>query len=88
MTPRERTSFDLSEAGDLVRRLGPELEELWRTYGVPPSEADRLLGETLIVLAIRKDSARNAEALLLDTVRGRCEQRLRERLETCEGPEN
>lgn len=77
--------FDFSDAGDLLRRLEPELEKLWRAYCVSPAEADRILGESLVVLGTGKDRIRNPDAWFLDTVRGRCERLLHERLEAHEG---
>jgi hypothetical protein len=85
MAPRESTTFDFSDAADLLRRLEPQLEELWRTFCLSPDEAYRVLGESLVTLGVGKRRVRDAEAWLLDTVRGRCEQVLQERLEAFDG---
>lgn len=88
MAPRDRTTFDFADAADLLGRLEPELEELWRRYRLSPDEADRVLGESLVTLGVGKRRVRDAEAWLLDTVRGRCQQVVEARLEACKGPPN
>lgn len=80
--------FDFADAGDLLRRLEPQLDELFREYCVSPAEAEIIVSESLVTLGVGRARIRRPDAWLLDTVRGRCQRLLEERLQDHDGPEN
>lgn len=73
---------------ELLSRLEPRLQELFARYCVPPDEVERMVGDTLVVLGVRRAKVRDPEAWLLDALESRCRRRQEEESTAAEGKEN
>lgn len=72
----------MSSSHDLVsilRRLSPRLEEMFRRYGVAPSEAAEILDEAVLEVQLRAARTPDCQGRLLRAVERGCRERLSER---------
>lgn len=89
MASDDQSGFDFGrDAVELLRRLEPELEGLWREHRVSPEEADRILEASVGVLFAGGARIHDPEAWFLDSVRSRCRELVARRLEDHEGTEH
>lgn len=76
MTPRDARGGDL---GEVLRRLAPRLEALFRRYGVSPEEAAPILDEAALEVQLRCSRPPDMEGRLLRAVERGCTALLAER---------
>jgi hypothetical protein len=89
MASRERPRpYDPSQARDLLRRLEPQLEALFRKYGISVGQAEQMVCESLVVLGVRRAEVGDPDSWLLDAIQGRCERLIEKELEASDGPPN
>jgi hypothetical protein len=86
------TDEDHHPPDDLVERLLPRLEALFRLYGVAPDEVEAIVDDALAELRLRAPHPREIEPRLLYAIEVRCRRhedearrRIREALARAEG---
>jgi hypothetical protein len=85
------TDEDRQAPDDLVERLQPRLEALFRTHGVPPQEVEAIVRQAIAEVRQRAPHPRELEPRLLHAVEIRCRRhrdelrrQIRERLDRAE----
>lgn len=63
---------------ELVERLAPFLELIFRAFNVPPDEAEEILFDTFVALQYRRGKIADPERWILMTVVNRCSRSRRE----------
>ena len=76
MTPGDARGGDLAE---LLQRLAPRLEALFRRFGVSPDDAVPILDEAVLEVQLRSGRPSDMEGRLLRAVERGCEALLAER---------
>lgn len=71
-----RPPFDLAE---ILRRLAPRLEQMFRRHGVTPSEAAEVLDDAVLEVQLRASRTHDREGRLLRAVERGCQERLEAR---------
>ncbi len=57
---------------DLLRRIQPRARSIFARYRVPPSDAEDLLQEALLVFVHKREGIHHPEGWLIGTLRNRC----------------
>ena len=77
-----RPTYDPTQASELLRRLGPNLETLFRGFEIQAAEADQMVGESLVVLGVRRAHIHDPDSWFLDVIQSRCDRLVEKRGET------
>lgn len=75
MATFRNASRDEEPLPDLLRRLRPDLEELFSTYELGDSQAEQILQEVVFMMVERGDRIGNRDLWLLAAVRRTCQRR-------------